>query len=326
MTTRVLLVGLGTIARTHAAVLGRGPDIELVGGVDPQPSDWFVGARWSDLDEALPAAGDVDLVVLATPTPTHVDLVDQVLSRTEARVLCEKPLAATTAELDRLEASYDAATLARRLAVAHHFAFSPEVEWARDRALCHPEWGPPTRILSVFNDAYARLPAARLDSVVSSWVDSGPNQLSVAAALLPGTDWQVVAHAARRDRAVTLLDHGTGSTVLCSNWLAADSSKQTSVEYAGPTHVELRLDHTSMTVLHLADGQVVDHVGYTGAASRKDAHYLGVYAAVLNDPTDPRLGVPLARRIAETLDAAVRSPTSSARFSSVTGEPADVEE
>jgi predicted dehydrogenase len=299
--TRVLLVGLGTIARTHASVLAQRDDVDLVGGVDPRPSDWFTASQWRSLDEAFSAAGEPDLVVIATPTPTHVDLVEHLLAATDARVLCEKPLAATPAELDRLTSSYDVEVLGSRLAVAHHFAFSPEVEWARARALAEPGWGEPTRILSVFNDAYGRLPAARLDSLVSSWVDSGPNQLSIVAAFTPDADWSVDSHTAQREHAVTVLDGGR--TTLTSNWLAADSSKQTIVEYAGHT---LRLDHTSVTALHLANGEVVEQIGYTGTASRKDAHYLGVYDAVLTRPADPRLGLPLARQIADALNAATQ--------------------
>jgi hypothetical protein len=93
--------------------------------------------------------------------------------------------------------------------------------------------------------------------------------------------------------------------VLTSNWLAADSSKQTTIEY-DDAGVQVRMDHTSMTGLVIEDGRVADHLGYTGAASRKEAHYLGLYDALLGDPADSRLGVPLARSIAELLEAGGR--------------------
>ena len=131
---RVLLVGLGTIARTHAAVLSRRTDVDLVGGVDPDVATWFDGTCWSSLDAALDEVGEPDLVVLATPTDTHADLADRLLATTGARVLSEKPLAATAARIAELEARHGSDVLRERLAVAHHFAFSPEVEWARDLA------------------------------------------------------------------------------------------------------------------------------------------------------------------------------------------------
>ena len=59
-----------------------------------------------------------------------------------------------------------------------------------------------------------------------------------------------------------------------------------------------------MTALVTEDERVTAHAAYAGDAERKEAHYLGVYDAVLERPDDPRLGVPLAVRIARLLDEA----------------------
>lgn len=75
------------------------------------------------------------------------------------------------------------------------------------------------------------------------------------------------------------------------------------MEYGGGA-VVLRMDHTSMTGLRFEDGGLVEHAGYAGTLSRKDAHYLGLYRSLLGDGPDDRLGVPLARTIATTLEAA----------------------
>ena len=66
----------------------------------------------------------------------------------------------------------------------------------------------------------------------------------------------------------------------------------------------MRLDHTSLTVTVLEGGLVTEHVGYAGTASRKEAHYRGLYDVLLADSSDPRLGVPLAADIARLLEAA----------------------
>jgi predicted dehydrogenase len=283
--TRVLLVGLGTIARTHLAVLQLLPDVEVVGTVDPH----VPAATYRSLAEVDVAA---DLVVVATPTPTHVPLVTEALAVTEGLVLCEKPLARTTAELSGLDPS--------RVRVAHHFAFSPEVEWARSYVA---GLGPVHTARCVFNDAYTDLPEPQRASLVSSWVDSAPNQLSVVAAFAPGLTLR--SHAARADRAATVLDHAHGTAHLTSNWRAAGTSKQTVLEYADRT---VWLDHTSMTVVVTADGEVLEHVAYDGSAGRKEAHYLGLYRALLDSPDDWRLGVPLAADIARLLEAAAQAP------------------
>ena len=121
---RVLVVGLGTIAQTHLKVLGQRPDVVVVGGVDPVADAGDVPA-YRTLDDALAADLAPTLVVVATPTETHVRIVREVVERTDALVLSEKPLATTQAEIGTL------ADIAERVRVAHHFAFSPEVEWAR---------------------------------------------------------------------------------------------------------------------------------------------------------------------------------------------------
>ncbi len=302
---RVLMVGLGTIARTHLEVLDRVPDLTVVGGVDPTAPDVDVPV-FRTLDDALRAEPAPDLVVVATPTETHVALVRAIVDRADALVLSEKPLASRLADLEPL------ADVADRVRVAHHFAFSPEVEWARRHVLASG-WGRPTQVLSTFNDAYAGLGEARLASYVSSWVDSAPNQLSLLA---PFTGrCEVVGHSDERLRASTVLEHDGGRTVLASNWLAGDSAKQTVLEYDGARQV--RMDHTSMTVTVLEEGLVTEHVGYAGSVGRKHAHYRGLYDVLLADPGDDRLGVPLATDIARLLEAAASAPASATRWTSI---------
>jgi predicted dehydrogenase len=296
----VLLVGLGTIARTHLDVLAVVGGFEVTGAVDPSPTQQGVTPLHRDLDEAFAAGAEPDLVVVATPTPTHLGIVSDLLERCDATILSEKPLATTAAEIAELERAHGRDRVAGRVRVAHHFAFSPEVEWARTVVRQHPDWGRPSSILSVFNDAYAAMPPTQRASYVSPWVDSGPNQLSVVAAFAAGL--RVVAHHDGSDRAVTTLDHDGGRTVLSSNWLAADTSKQTAVRY-DDADVEVRIDHTSMTALVLRSGEVVEHLGYTGSAGRKAAHYLGLYRALRDHPDDHRLSVDLAATIAALLEA-----------------------
>jgi hypothetical protein len=59
-----------------------------------------------------------------------------------------------------------------------------------------------------------------------------------------------------------------------------------------------------MTVTVLEGGHVVGHTGYAGTAGRKEAHYRGLYDALLADPSDPRLGVALATDIARIFESA----------------------
>jgi predicted dehydrogenase len=311
--TRVLLVGLGRIARTHLAVLDRLGPTTVVAGVDPAPSYDVPFPVHASLAEGL--AAEPDLVVLATPTESHVEQASEVLSASSALVLSEKPLAQTAAEITALEGRHSPATVAERVKVAHHFAFSPEVEWAARLVSEHPEWGPPTHVVAMSTDAYGALPAAQRASLVSSFVDSAPNQLSVISAFTG--DWRVRSHAALGERAVTVLDHDGGRTVLSSNWLAGDSSKHTTLEFLDG-EVRVHVEHSSMTVLVTEGDRVTGHTAYADVVERKQAHYLGLYDALLHRPDDPRLGVALALRIARLLEEAAALPPTDVSWAEVT--------
>lgn len=303
---RVLLAGLGRIAQTHLAVLDRLESVTVVAGVDPAPSYDVPFPVLADLEEGL--ALEPDLVVLATPTDSHVALADAALERSGALVLCEKPLARTAAEIAALEERHSPEVVAARLKVAHHFAFSPEVEWAVRLVAAHPEWGPPSRVVAMSTDAYGgALTEDRRASLVSSFVDSAPNQLSVASAFTGG--WRVLSHDDRGTRAATVLAHDGGLTVLSSNWLAGDSSKHTTLEYRGGD-VRVEVEHSSMTVLVTEGHRVTGHTAYTDTVERKQAHYLGLYDALLRRPNDPRLAVGLALGIARLLEEAAALPPS----------------
>ena len=120
----------------------------------------------------------------------------------------------------------------------------------------------------------------------------------------------------RRDRSVTTLSHDGGRTVLSSNWLAGDSSKHLALEFLGG-EVRMVIEHSSMTVLVMEGDRVTRHTAYADDVERKQAHYLGLYDALLHRPDDPRLGVPLALAIARLLEEAASMPAGDAVWSEV---------
>ena len=93
MVVRIGFVGLGIIAETHLAVLAEMPQAELVFTADPHSERAPVEFRGTpvphhrSLADALDAHGseDADLLVLATPTPTHADLAVEALTGSTAR-------------------------------------------------------------------------------------------------------------------------------------------------------------------------------------------------------------------------------------------------
>jgi predicted dehydrogenase len=113
---RVLIVGLGQVGLTydatlpdsfvysHARACALHPGLALAGGVDPEFArrtlftERYGAPAFDGVSDAMHATRP-DVVIVATPTRTHAEVVAQVLSAGRpAAVLCEKPLAVTPVE------------------------------------------------------------------------------------------------------------------------------------------------------------------------------------------------------------------------------------
>ncbi|WFE93463.1 Gfo/Idh/MocA family oxidoreductase [Micromonospora sp. WMMD987] len=118
----VALIGAGLIARFHLdAWIGAGAAVRVYShdGRAAELAREF-GARAVDsLDEALDGADAVDI---CTPTGTHRDIALAAMAR-GVGVVCEKPLAATTAEAEEIVDASERAGV--RLYPAHDVRFAP---------------------------------------------------------------------------------------------------------------------------------------------------------------------------------------------------------
>jgi myo-inositol 2-dehydrogenase/D-chiro-inositol 1-dehydrogenase len=100
------LIGTGRIGQVHAASIAADPDTALAWVCDPfvdgarAVADRFGGTVTDDA-RAVFASGEVDAVLIASPTPTHVDLIAAAI---EAGIpaLCEKPIDLDIARVDAL--------------------------------------------------------------------------------------------------------------------------------------------------------------------------------------------------------------------------------
>jgi predicted dehydrogenase len=127
--TRIALAGLGAAARTiHLAACRRVPELELVGGADP---DARARAEFQRATGGLPAHESLDALlesarpdwlVVASPPATHAELACRALEH-GVHVFCEKPLAESVADVDRVLAA--AVRAARAVVVNHEFARMP---------------------------------------------------------------------------------------------------------------------------------------------------------------------------------------------------------
>lgn len=95
MTIRFGLLGAGRIGKVHAKAVSGNPDARLVAVADAFPAAAQAIADQYGCEirtiEAIETAGDIDAVVICTPTDTHADLIERFVKAGKA-VFCEKPI------------------------------------------------------------------------------------------------------------------------------------------------------------------------------------------------------------------------------------------
>jgi inositol 2-dehydrogenase len=133
---RLGLAGLGRIGLLHATNLtGRVEAAELVRVVDADESLARVvgerlGVQWGTSYEELVGDDDLDGVVVATPTPLHVDMIERAAASGK-HVFCEKPISLDLASsLSAVEAARDGGIA---LQVGLHRRFDPDWAAAAER-------------------------------------------------------------------------------------------------------------------------------------------------------------------------------------------------
>ena len=134
---RIGILGAGRIGQVHAANVATGPGTRLVAIADPildgaRATAERHRARWATEAHEVITADDVDAVIIATPTPTHIDLIAAAL---EARVpvLCEKPIDLDIRRVDELAPAV--ASSAVPVALGFNRRFDPDFSAARERML-----------------------------------------------------------------------------------------------------------------------------------------------------------------------------------------------
>ena len=128
---RVALIGFGSWGPNYARILsGTLSGARLCGCAEPAAGrlaafeSQFPSARaYADYKRLL-RDGDVDAVIVATPTSTHRAVTEECL-RAGLHVLVEKPLASTIADAEAMSAL--ASETGRTLMVGHTFLFNPAV-------------------------------------------------------------------------------------------------------------------------------------------------------------------------------------------------------
>lgn len=142
---RIAIVGLGRMGRRHVQVAEQ-LGLTIVGICDRSPEAISAAgaehgiaesARFTDFAALLRQARP-EAVVVATHAPSHCEFVCQAADAGVRNILCEKPMAVSLAECDRMIAVCGG--LGARLAVNHQMRFMPQYTEAR-RIVHSPEFG-----------------------------------------------------------------------------------------------------------------------------------------------------------------------------------------
>lgn len=124
--------GCGKIAERHLRVFQRLDSVDVVvTDVDATKRDVAhrYGARWSGSPADVLEDGDVDAVDVCTPIWTHADLITEALDAGK-HVFCEKPLARTTEEVERIQRKQREHE--RLLMVGYLYRFHPAFQFAKE--------------------------------------------------------------------------------------------------------------------------------------------------------------------------------------------------
>lgn len=134
---RVGLIGTGRIGRVHAANIAANPAMNLVRVADPfvegaREVAAAYGASATDSATEVIRSGDVDAIVVASPTPTHISLIEACVDA-GVPVLCEKPIDLDIARVDALRDKVAASGVA--VALGFNQRFDPAFAEVHQRVL-----------------------------------------------------------------------------------------------------------------------------------------------------------------------------------------------
>jgi len=221
------------MGRNHLRVLRGLPDVRLVAIADPDGSALSAAAAASGAQPfveplTMLAEADLDAVVIAAPTTTHLPLT---LAAIEQRIAClvEKPLAATTAEADQIAAAASVAG-SPPVQVGHIERFNPAI-LELERLL---EAGWLSTIFAISSRRAGPFPARIRDVGVT--MDLATHDVDILCAIAGERPARVSAETARRihadqeDLLFGLMSFPSGTVAMLDvDWLTPAKRRQLTV-------------------------------------------------------------------------------------------------
>jgi len=128
------IIGCGDIAPRHAEALTKTTNAKLVACMDvvegsaKSLGDKYGVPYFTKLDDVL-ARADVEVVLIATPAFTHAPITEQAAKAGKA-VICEKPLAPSLADADRIIAACASAGVP--MSTCHPLRYLKDAQYTRE--------------------------------------------------------------------------------------------------------------------------------------------------------------------------------------------------
>ncbi len=293
---RLSIIGLGKIAKFQLQALGQACQFQLVAACDLNPMRQVILKENHLLDlpfftnfQEMIKRIDCDAVLISTPLFNHYETAKIVLQ--EGRnILLEKP---ATSSLEALQELIQIAKFKDVIfVVAFHAAFGQEIKWFKE----HQSSLFPSQFLinfqSFFADPY--LEQGKLLEVVnslgSSWLDSGINALSIVypwvenltleqvqlQSLNPEFDRTIQAQVNYR---FSPLENPlfSGQGTIKTHWNLGLNRKLTRLKFSQSPQ-EIILDHTEQQVWLITPGQKIERLAdFSQTGDRLTQHYIGVF-------------------------------------------------
>lgn len=324
---KIAVLGSGRIGQIHARNIAAHPGATLYGvaDIDAGAANRLAQACGTRVIEAKDAFA-ADAVLIATPTPTHADLIERAAAAGRA-IFCEKPIDLSA---DRVRSCLAAVARARvPLMIGFNRRFDPSFGSLK-RRLAAGEIGA-LEILSIISKDPSPPPATYVAASGGLFRDMMIHDLDMARFLLPGEPIEVYAVASVRvdpaigaagdvDTALVTLKTANGTLCQISNSRRATYGYDQRIEAHGAGGL-LRAGNQTATTVELANA-----AGFAGDPALP--FFLERYAAAYRQELDAFItgvagGQPLAPSGIDGLKAQLLADA--ATRSAQTGQPVKVD-
>ena len=192
MTPKIAVIGVGRMGRYHCRVLSR---LGCLGAIcdsfqSQKTFEEYNVPFFTHYHEMLTQLPEIQGVIIATPTETHVAVAKDLLQYPQLKaILVEKPIARTIAEATELQQI--AAKSKIKISVGHIEVYNPVVqrmiEMIRSNAIGEPR--------TIVFQRRAAISDGRLESIGDVFQDIGIHDFDIACRLLPKGSYHLLTSA-----------------------------------------------------------------------------------------------------------------------------------